>query len=502
MQTASDALKTAATGTLRQPKVRVNVKWNGIDWADESAYVKRLSGTIEASSEQAGPSAIGASVADTLTLPLRNPSGRFAANRADGALYANISGNGGYGKLVKAEVGFVVAGGGTEYNQQFTGYLKEPGETLRPRQVIFTAHGKAGRAAQTRKSTVLYTNVRSDTYLETLRQLLDPAPSWATGGQDIGLDYIPYVWLDDEPIWEEMVRVAESEGGRVYFDKDGNLRFENYTHLLTHSTSLATFTTARFSDLAPRFDWANIWNHVIVKFRPRFIAGLQTIWQAAEAVSVPPSSSKTVWAQFQSAAYDILTPVSSTDWTARTASYIDKTANLTVTIPASGAANRYAQRVLVTFTNANATHQLYVDGLQLRGYPILVTEERAAEASNSTSITAYGERVLEVDNLYIQSEEAAQATANGLLYRYKNPRQVCELRGVPGLPYLEIGDRVTVTETATGINRDFFVVRIDWKYDRKFTQDLTLIDIASIYEYSDYFLVGATALGAVGRAYY
>ncbi len=513
MQTVTDAYKTAAvaTGHVRFPKLKIEVQWNGVDWTDESEYAESSSGTVEASAERAGPSALGATVADSCTITLRNPTvsgaGRFSASNTAGALYANIGGNGGYGKQVRVSIGFRLADLSYEYCQVFIGHLKEPTEQLRPKTISWQAHGWAGRASTTRQSTVLYSNQRADTYLDALRQLI-PGVSWATNGQDIGLEYLPVCWADDEPVWGEMVQVAEAEAGRVWFDALGNLRFENYTHLLQHNSSLATLTVASFGNLAPKFDFANIYNHVVVKWRPRYVAGLQNVWQAAEPVSIPANSTTTVWAKMGQPAYDILAPVSGTDWTARTSSYISKTSDLTVTIPAAGAADRYAQRVKLTLVNANTTHQLYTDTLQLRGYPILVTEERVAEAENADSISAYGERVLTVDNVYVQSEAAAVSLAAMLLYRYKTPRQYVDLRGVPGLPYLEIGDRVTVTETHSGINRAFYVVRVGWRFGRSFSQDLTLIEATHIdatdaeFEYTNYFVLGQTALGTVGRAFY
>jgi len=309
-----------------------------------------------------------------------------------------------------------------------------------------------------------------------------------------------------------MVRVAEAEGGRIWFDGLGQLHFWNYLHLAgmaTAATYLATST--HFTELLPDLDYANIWNRFVIPYRPRFMAGLQAVWQSSQAIAVPPNSTGIMTAQFQQPVYAIYADTGYVeprleryvDFTARTSSYIDKTASSLVTVPTT---KRYAQRMNIHLINTTA-QQLYFDDVQVRGWPILVTEERRAEDKSDVSIAAYDERTNDkIDNVYVQSEEAAQSLASSLVYRYKNPRLIVKLRGAWGHPYLEVGDKVHVDDSganSTGVHTDFFVGAIDWRCDRwTYEHDLTLMEAAAIYANADYFVIGTTALGAAGRAFY
>jgi len=517
MQSATAPQIAAVEATVREVAAKLSVMWDGSNWTDETAYLITASGNLQATGDNTGPSAIGSSVADTLSFTLNNTTGRFSQNRSDGALYSDISTDGGYGRKAKFEVG-VKVGGSFVYWQIFVGFLKAPEEHSNPATVSYTCLGYMEKAGSKQVSTVLYQDKRADEYITALYALLVPTPTGLI--TECGFNCYPFLWADGEDIQTEMVDIAQADCGRVWFDQLGYLRYENYTHWLQHTSSVYTFTAARLSDLAPKTDWESFYNHVVVTWRPRAIAAYQEIWASSQVIEVQPGTTKTVWAKMTNPAYGISDPVAYTsgagegtyDYKARTGSYVDQTANMTVTIPAAGAANRYAQRVLVSLQNTSAVHVLYVDYLRLRGYPVLSTEEQTAEAYDDTYYTQHGERVLSIENVYLQEQDAAQSLADALLYRYKYPRVTCTIDGVPGFPYLEIGDRVTITETVTGIDRDFWVVGIDWTWQQGFKQSLTVIEIQDQtgsyrdWDYTDWFEVGtddahSTALGTVGRAF-
>lgn len=526
MQTVSGSLAASCLAKTRYPRYKVEIAWNPADpttYTDESANVVGLSGRSEAAQSDAGPSAIGPSVSDTVTITLRNVAGRYSASRTDGALYAYIGGNGGKGRPVKVSIGMATNPGPSEtveYVQVFMGHLLEPKESrveeIWPDRVTFQALDLAGRAAGKKVSTPLYENKRADEYITSLVALLSPAPTAIIC--DIGIESYPWLWADGETIWADICRVAEAEGGRVWFDGLGNLRFHNYLHLLQIASAQATFTRLEFEDLTPEFDWQNVWPHVLVSYRTRYAAGLQEVWAASEVIDVPPGTTKTLWAKMTNPvlAGSLATPIAFTagaeegsyDYKARTSSYVDKTASIAVT-----AGTTYGQRALLSIANAHATLTLYVDYLRLRGSPIISTQEDSAEAPGPAAVAALDDdRTLPVDNLFIQSQMAAESIAWQLLARYQVPRRVATLRNVWGLPYQEVGDLIHIDDTGTtaasGIHGDFVVTAIDWRCDRNwYEQDITAIDAAALMPYTDYFAVGTddahcSALGAVGRCFY
>jgi len=526
MQTVSGSLATSCLSKTRYPRFKVEIAWdlaNPTSYTDESANVVGLSGRSEAAANNAGPSAIGPSVSDTVTIELHNVAGRYSMSRTDGALYAYIGTTGGKGCPVKVSVGMATNPGPSEtveYVQVFMGHLLEPKESrvgeVWPDRVTYQALDLAGRAAGKKVSTPLYSNNRADEYITNLAALLSPAPTAIIC--DMGIDSYPWLWADGETIWADMCRVAEAEGGWVWFDGLGNLRYHNYLHLLQIASAQATFTRLEFEDLVPETDWQNVWPHVLVSYRTRYAAGLQEVWAASEVIAVPPGITKTLWAKMTNPvlAGSLAAPIAFTtgaadgsyDFKARTGSYVDKTASISVTVGTT-----YGQRALLSIANAHATLTLYVDYLRLRGCPILSVQEDSAEAPGPAAVAALDDdRTLEVNNLFVQRQLAAESIAWQLLARYQLPRRVVTLQNVWGLPYQEVGDLVHIDDTGTtpasGIHGDFVVTAFDWRCDRNwYEQEITAIDAASLVPYSDYFWVGTddahcTALGTVGRAFF
>ena len=80
---------------------------------------------------------------------------------------------------------------------------------------------------------------------------------------------------------------------------------------------------------------------------------------------------------------------------------------------------------------------------------------------------------------------------------------VYTLRGVPGIPSLNLGDRIRFQDaSAISGTRDGFVIGIRWTAAEGFVQDVTLLDAEELFPHNDYFVVGTTALGAHGRCWY
>jgi hypothetical protein len=101
----------------------------------------------------------------------------------------------------------------------------------------------------------------------------------------------------------------------------------------------------------------------------------------------------------------------------------------------------------------------------------------------------------------------ADALAQMLARRLRQIRATWALTGVRGVPQLELGDRVTfrdVRAQGAGNALDGIVLGIHWEaaYDRGFVQTLSVFDVDDLLPYNDYFIIGVTALGSVGRAYY
>ena len=75
--------------------------------------------------------------------------------------------------------------------------------------------------------------------------------------------------------------------------------------------------------------------------------------------------------------------------------------------------------------------------------------------------------------------------------------------GFKALPWLQLGDRVTITlPEAITVSRSMIVtaISLSWRPDAPLLQTLTGIDRAGLFEYEDYFILGASAYGTGSEA--
>jgi hypothetical protein len=90
-----------------------------------------------------------------------------------------------------------------------------------------------------------------------------------------------------------------------------------------------------------------------------------------------------------------------------------------------------------------------------------------------------------------------------LLGRYKTPHAHIQIQGLPGLASREIGNRITVTETASGLNAsEWFIVGIQDTFQTGWKQNLACVEASMLGvtsdSGSDWFVIGHTKYGAAG----
>jgi len=130
---------------------------------------------------------------------------------------------------------------------------------------------------------------------------------------------------------------------------------------------------------------------------------------------------------------------------------------------------------------------------------LLTEQSMKYEAEDTTSIAYFGRRTFPLrQNPYVQSYRHAQMIADFLLSRFKVPVQRVSLKGVPARPWLEVGDRITVTEELTDIDEDYFTVSIKWAFDggSGYVQSIDAIRCSDLFPYTDYFTIGTSVYGS------
>ena len=329
---------------------------------------------------------------------------------------------------------------------------------------------------------------------------------------DKGMFIVPFWWADSESSWQEMVKLAQADGGRVFFDKSGTLVYQNMHHWAypSNQTLRHTFNVSNWRALRPYVNPEDVWDGVICEYSPLEESYQQVIYQSSgEPLSIPPSQTKTFTATYQRPVTSLITPVGGAititnglaattdnrDFLVTTAGGEDMTSSCTVAL------TNYAQRSEVSITNANAVYTGYLVKFQLRGTPLTGAPLAEAQYNSNNSPVSFP-RVKEIrGNELIQSLAQADTIALFLRDRLENPRILYKLSNVPAIPYLELGDRVTVVGAVDGNasfwSRTGYIVEIGWRYSTQtgYVSDYTIMDDNNLFRYTDPFIWGTTVYG-------
>jgi hypothetical protein len=497
----------AVTGRLVTP--RLYISWDGSTPVDETANLISARGEMKL---VAPGSAVMSprGIVDTMTLTLLNRKDvstgrRFSPLNTAGPLYANITGGGAYHRPVTFEVK-IDAG---SFVKVFTGVIKIP------REGVPTATGEAtitiecrsvdeqllNLKVSTSQTKFVENNTDGVTEAEIITQWLTHADvDWdiADTQIDSGMFIIPWAWLDDESVLEEIWTLAAASGGRVYANPEGKIVYENATHWLQHSTPSETLTRDKYRDLKYRYDDGDLFSDVTVEASPRAPDDAIVMWTPENEEMVPAGATVTIVARLKYPAYTI----AGVSYEGVTLGGNNITSDVSCTYVA------YAQRVELTFTNANATYAARLYKLQVNGQPVvgapMLEEKRSSEAAFWTTRTKRNRSLR--SNVYIQTRPHAAAIAEFLRDTHETPTLFYSITGTQGIPTRRLGDLITINDSETmSATRNAYVIGIQWAYSQTgFAQDLEAVDSASIYQHtlSEFFVINTDTMGSAKLLFY
>ena len=495
---------------------RLYVAWNGTTYVNETGRLIQATGETRLSADTFGNNR---GIVDRCTLELANHDGRYSPLNSSGALYSSLQNGGAYHRPMYLSVSV-----GGAFSRIFTGVIKLPRETPVTNNAIATATIECrgmdelllGRRISTTIDMLQAANAGGYTEGDVIQQWLaevltvtsfdyepgdedDTIGTFGAAVIDTGMFPIPWAWLDDESVLEEIWQLAAACGGRFYCDSGGNYRYENAAHWLSHNSSTETITRAGMAGFEPSYADSDLYSEITVETSPRVQGATAVLWEPDEQVVIQPGETRKLTARLKQAAYSVETPVMS----AATSGGLDITSSVTVTVVTAN-----VQRVELSITNAAAEaaylHPFRISGVPLEGGP--TQEEKrtsSANGSNGTWWSARGQRSKAMrGNAYIQTQAHAGAVAQMMLHRSEYPRLTYRLRGVPGVPSRLCGNRITIQDdTIMSSSREAFITGISWRLTQNgFTQDIEAIDAASLYPYQSegYFVVGTNKVGASG----
>lgn len=525
MQTVSAELTAACSAYGQQPCVYVEFSWDrsgtildargAAGWTDETANLKGDSAQL--SINPPGERLVPAGSVGSARITLWNQADRYSWQNEASALYADIgeanSPTGPAGVPVRIWRGYVTSNG-PEYVCVFTGvvarWTPNPDFT-----VVFSCRDWGWVYLQNRLSLAVSQNQLTSEWIETVAT----ASGIAAGEMDLDVGMLPidFVWMDEEGAVEEIWRTAEADGGLAFFDQLGKLRYWNPLHWV--GAALAwEFDEDGYTLAEPEINVDQVATEITVEWSPRKLGVATDLYTLDRARVVMPGQTETWEARFSQAAASV-EALSVEDpyndyWAASTGGL---PMNDQVAIAVSAITG---QKCTVSVTNNSPALAAVVRFLRIRGMPVVggPNEEITVTASpaplafpwqrslRSNTSAGSGPWTSTVQgNIYLQTEAQAYALANMLAVRCRRVRPIWTLRQVWGIPQLELGDTVRFIDTrsrGTRTPKEGVVIGIAWDEQPGFLQRIAVMETDDLSEYDDYFIIGATALGAEGRAWY
>lgn len=513
MQTVSAAFDTAAAAVVRQPRQQFFVAWNGTDYVDESANAIEWDITVRLSIPGDGLAPMG--TVDVGRVLLRDVEWRYSPwhTGGDSTIRSNISGATGLtGIACYLKAGFVLADTTTEYVTVFTGYIYGWQHDPAQKTVNLTLRDRAWKLLQRRGSTTaISTNTTTDAYIGAVLTLA----SWPADDRVLDSDpvVIPYAWLDDEPYWGDMAQIVSSVGGNLYANHSGKIVFESASHWIGHSSKAWTFDAGDVLPVPPQITPVDLVTEVVVEYAPRVPGQAGVLWQLDKPVFIRPAETREIEARFTHPALSVFTLADGEVSRMLDDDYYvtaPNGLNLYDFVRHSNTVTSTAAGATVTIQNMHTSFVACVRFLQLRGLPLIggPTEQVKVGTGASNNYRTRSER----GNPYLQTRQQAAFLANFLADRYEAIRPVWSIPNAPGVPHLELGDRIGVSDgRGLSSEREGFVIGINtsWRTPQDggasqtpvLAQNIDVIDATGLWPSGTYYKIGTTALGA-GVAWY
>lgn len=338
--------------------------------------------------------------------------------------------------------------------------------------------------------TIILERVRTD---QALEELMDAAGILPTQYDfDIGYNIIDFVFFEKDTKFGDAVKeLMEAEMGRFYMDEQGIIRFKNRQNYL--STPVWNFDRSNVLEAKTKTQ-DDIINVVEIKAQVRQVQALQKYWELQSAFVIPANSSIELWADFEDPVTSVDDPeyISVADTSLFTTNTLEDGTGNAVPSGISVTTTQFAKSFLMEFTNSNA-YAVYITTLELFATPAKIVKEIYVREQDDASVAQYDERVLTIENNFINNEDDAYSKARIMLGDWANYGGVNEMV-VKGNPALEIGD--PIGSTVDGYAGTYVISKIINKFLKtgngiQFTQILTV----KKHEFETYFTIGVSTIG-------
>jgi len=487
-----DDFNEAIEATIRKITGRLLIKWNGVDWVDETQYLVSAKGNSQYSGRK------GEIIADQCDFELDNVNQRFLKDNLDSEISNYIK--------PSVEIKFAVGINGY-YTYLFTGKITSVDPDRKSGIVNISCTDNTSSLLNIVSPTTLYTSKRFNEIIEILADHCGIEP------QDYALEesynIAETVWFEDNTVSDVLTSVVEAERGRLFFDASGKLVFWNKRHFNSQQPVASLNRNLWILNFHSKVDEQEIVNKITITSKPRKPKGVQVVWSNGNAVASDQYNDTLVWipaASYQNALIELddpaiewVMPVASYDFTANSASDgsgTDLTANITV-----DEFTTYEQQAFLTVTN-HGDVDAFLTEFNIRANPLTVYKWIRTIYTDNESISKYGTKDTTIENNWITSDEMANEIKESEINANKESTNTYDL-DIIGRPDITAGELISV-ETKDNYYTVFQVKQNDWTVDSNgYLQSLELAEKEAITtQYEDSYGIGSGIIGGgvIGRS--
>lgn len=286
--------------------------------------------------------------------------------------------------------------------------------------------------------TSMFTGQRSDILIETFLTQLGVTTSQFV--LDQGLQTIDFLIAENGAKFSNVISdIAAAENGYFYQDESGIFRFENREHWSIApftSPAQSVFTAQVIDNYTTNINDTHLINVVEIKANPRRKRAAAVIYTQSGSIELGTGSNE-IFLQFDNPVLAASAP----SYTANSepdGSGSDVTGSVSIT-----STSLFAQAAKYIFDNASGS-TAYITSLTVTGREAapIYAEGIYIRKQDDSSVTAYEERPVSIENDYIQSQAWADNFADSLLSRFAEPENLQTIV-IRAKPHLQLGDLIS-----------------------------------------------------------
>lgn len=361
---------------------------------------------------------------------------------------------------------------------QFTGVLtRQPSIDVRSREVHLQGADYID-FFQNRylDRTVMFTAERTDVVMEDLLQT-DLGMATSQYELDTGINIIPFGIFEKGTRFDSIFhQLTEAENGHFYQDEEGRFRFENRQHWdgYPHFNVQREIGTAQVIDVeAPNQD--HLINVVEIRSKPREKQSAQLLFKNSAPIEITANVRKEIFIDYD----DPVLAVTTVHIVANTLE--DGTgSSISVSQIARDDFAKASKLILQSTTSG------FITSLEIFGRPARVVRDLYYRSQDDSSVTAYEEHPLLIENEFIQDESWANSYAQMILNDFSDIENLQTIT-IRAIPELQLGDLISWQ----GRYWRIFGIKPQLNPSAGFVQELLLLQRTI----TTYFRIGISTIG-------